>query len=227
MDKIKDVHEAQGSGSSKPTLDMMKLAATEVKKNVSELNRPGRKTDIHQARVVLLGESHTDTSHIAINAEIIQSVVKYGDIILVEGAQASQDLDKSAHKVTRLIPENVVVRGWDDMDRLHEVVRKQSQIFEVNKEFKEAKRKGQWDKIPVLGSQLELLEHEKQDIMIRQRNESLIQTIDATHQEFPEKRIFAIVGYSHLDDPGFSQRLDENHSYMMFKPPLREASDED
>lgn len=197
------------------------------KEGINELDQPGRKTDIRQARIILLGESHTDISHIAINAEIIKSVVRDGDILLIEGVPAFQNLDKKNHKVARFISERLVVRGWDDMDRLQDVVTKQKQIFEVEKEFKDAKRDMRWDRIPVLGTKLEQLEQHKQDVMIRQRNESLFQTIDVTHRQFPEKRIFAIVGYSHLDDPLLTKNLDEKYSYIMFKPPLRETSDDE
>lgn len=144
---------------------------------------------LKDARVVLIGDTHTMPSHISITKFIIEFFGRENDIHLVEGTEG---------KYKRLF-KHMDTYGWDNMEMSKQSQRVVKQALDLNKQQLQIKHFSDEQNL----SQEEI--NKKVLILFnhllffgRKRTESLIQCLHDFLLKFPDKKIFVTAGKGHL-----------------------------
>ncbi len=132
----------------------------------------GGNTELADARIVFLGNRHTNEVHSVQNAQLIDSIAEDGDIVLVEEIQANQEIKKKEYEYTKLISKEVRVFGWDDKISYDKAVKDAMTLFTLYDKMKEAHRTNNEQESNTIYSQFVDLNKEMKDLT-RKRNEKL------------------------------------------------------
>lgn len=66
-----------------------------------------------EAKVICFPEQHGDSTYRASIAQLINSLYKEGDVVLVEGLEAGEVIPANSHQQTRNVKPNCIVNGWE------------------------------------------------------------------------------------------------------------------
>jgi hypothetical protein len=178
----------------------------------------GRNIALKDARIIGLGSSHTNEMHSIHIAKLISSFAGDGDIVLVEGIPANQEIDQGACKETQSVPKKVRVFGWDSMELQQKGWENMKTLSELEGKVRQSQQDRDDNTFQVLMKQAEKLNNEIKDIVQRQRNGILTKAICDAQQQFPNKKIFVIAGSGHFgDNPSLKEILDAQ-PYIALKP---------
>jgi hypothetical protein len=192
---------------------------SQVKNLIKEFRQTGGNTSLEHAKIICLGDLHTDERHHKLNAQLIDIVAKDGDIILLEGEPAHQeytqaDIQEDAR--TRPISKKVRVFGWDNIklkDTAIDIARERQSILNTIENGNLSQEK------------CNKLQHKRKDlykellsIAVIERNKTLAEVIEHKSKEFPNSKIFALAGRQHfISDDEFTRYLGTK-PYISFEP---------
>lgn len=197
------------------------------------------KTEILDAKVICLGENHADDTHHRHIIQLINSTAKDGDLLLVEGLEAGQEVEKESWQHQRAnslaslfdnqeeaisfleslpsLSKNVRVIGWDNIAVHNNPETDPKKEMQIHADITQAQQTGNWEKLVTLENQRELL-YKKMLSDLTKRNKSLVDTIDIMRSNFQDKRIFVIGGGDHFTkDPTLIEKL-EKQPYIALQP---------
>jgi hypothetical protein len=168
-------------------------------KKIDEMFRRigGNVQDPANARVVFLGDTHTSNYSHMYNEKFLKENVKEGDIILVEGYEKGQAVDRSKVGLLDLLPASlrITVLGWDNTRDRNQAI---AMFQEMNSFIAIANQALDSTEIASLENRLNVLQAKTTNLMIYKRNESLVSAV--TDAAFRTKgKIYVIAGEKHLE----------------------------
>jgi predicted RNA-binding protein with RPS1 domain len=180
----------------------------------------GSTTDLEEAELIFFGEAHI-SQHNKDIVDCISAHAKDGDIVLVEGVQAGEEIG-----IVEYALRKAITRGDLPKDQLKQATMKQQDEFhfEISKwceqgvvrPFTKNVKIYGWDKVDAKDEMLLLSEkdtelsekssQEKERVKLREeyfkksyeRDEFMLKTINSIKNAFPDKRIFTIAGKRHI-----------------------------
>lgn len=85
-------------------------------------------TQIEEADIICLGDNHSVFYDDARRFWLLEVLAKDGDLILVEGVEANELIDKKDHDWTSLLDIDVSVRGWDNQGLREQIANMQKEL---------------------------------------------------------------------------------------------------
>jgi len=160
-------------------------------------------TSPETARLLILceGTGHSDLIDNLLIKNYLSANVRTGDIVLVEGNPAEQVVNRDEDKRFDFLPEDVIVMGWDDLQLFAEGDRLYNELDRINRELKSAEVP-EAEKITLRIERNGYLLPQIKDVVICQRNQRLIQTLEHLSQEDEAgiRRVFVLAGANHVKD---------------------------
>lgn len=190
-------------------------SSSDLSKNVeipANFEHIGGNTKLAKAQIILLGEAHIPQHHKDI-VDFINAYAKDGDIVLVEGVQAGQELDKDQYAdmeqrrrggEPRSFTNDVKIYGWDDIESQHEEVEIRQMLNKIDK----LKVKGEdLSRKQAIQSRLQVQYQEIFPKTLEKRNETMLETINNKRNGFSNKRLFIIAGENHFTESRVQEKL--------------------
>lgn len=214
------------------------MTATEANRSSSGENRLqlirrfvriGGNRSITTARVIGLGENHSEQSHPELIGRFIDAFAQEGDVVLLEGVERGKEVFKgrsSTHERFQL-PTRVHAIGWDDLALRAEAVRMYKEGALIIDEMREAADAKDYDRFDKVNARRLALEEQREEVSGRKRNLSLLQTLARVRTEFPGRKVFIIAGRNHLTEDAHVTEELERLPYVVLKPDTPEASREE
>jgi len=194
-----------------------------VQNHFKPIEELGSNATITDAKIIFLGEQHKiDTQHITY---FLEHTVRDGDIILLEGYESKQAIEKENDEYLKTVKKEFMAFGWDDMslhDKIKDKLEKRKSLIE------KSNRAGLSEKLKNgLFRQGVAVAKEALAIAIGERNRSLVATVNYIREIYPEKRIFVIAGKRHFThDSKLGKSVKEYPSYIALMTPT-ETQQED
>lgn len=192
-----------------------------------KFNKIGGKTELENAEIIGLGNHHEIDKHKKVISNFINSIAQDGDIVLLEAAQSGESIDTKTDTFMKSISKKIKCYGWDD-ELLHTTVGNNfKKLAQIEIKAEDYKKSGDVKNHNILAEMHKNLYDETVDIAIKQRNESMIKTINNMRKKFPNRRIFVIAGTLHFtDDPTLKNKL-EQQLYIALEPTTDKTEEED
>lgn len=148
--------------------------------------------------------------------QYLMEVPREGDVVLVEGYPAGEEVDRAKTERFGAFPEGVAIKGWDNMRSFVEGNKLHDELERINIEL-QSPQIPEEEKVTLRIYKNGDLLPRIQRTVIKKRNQSLMQTIEALRQENTDRRIFVVLGVNHIDkDPELLQ-YSEKVSYAILK----------
>jgi hypothetical protein len=192
---------------------------SQVKNLVKEFRQTGGNTSLEHAKIICLGDLHTDERHHKLNAQFIDIAAKDGDVILLEGEPAHQEYsqaDIQGDARTSPISKKVRVFGWDNIelkDSAINIARERQNILNTIENGNLSQE------------ELDNLQHKRKDlykklqsIAVVERNKTLAEVIEHKSKEFSNSKIFVLAGRQHFISDDELTRYLGTKPYISFEP---------
>jgi hypothetical protein len=155
------------------------------------LKRVAGGASLQDARVIGLGDFHTDKTRIAQAAAIIDKYGNEGDIVLIEGLASGKVVPQADYLATHGIQKQVTVMGWDNMAALEQSVGVLEAFVKLQKSAASPDEKLRSEQ--PLTKRLNQLTHD--------RNRTLVSNIvQALNPPTPGRKVWVLAGTAHLSD---------------------------
>lgn len=189
----------------------------------------GGNRSITTAKIILFGERHRDKSHEQLIGSFIRTFAHKGDIVLFEGVEKGQELIRGQSSKIKdyQIPESVRAFGWDNLSLYLQSLKLYLESAQIIDDMKAARDAKEYDKVDQLYEQHTKLHETIDEVSLFGRNESLIDSITLTGQQFPSRRIFVIAGREHLTKDSHLEEALRNQPYVMLRPDTPEPGREE
>ena len=175
----------------------------------NEFKRIGGKAQLENAKIICLGNQHNTRKHLFTIPQLINTVARDGDIVLVEEVPANMEIKKEDYQLTKNISADVKVIGWDDAKKHSFVLQETRELYKLQDQINSYQAiGGDMQTHSRLTSEYEQRSAQLMDIAGRQRNESLIRTLNGAIQLYPDKRIFVLAGKDHFKGPILTEDLE-------------------
>lgn len=170
----------------------------------------GGNTDLANAKVILLGEYHISQHH-QNNVDFINTHAKNGDIVLIEGLSACEEMNQFRYAMEKALDvgnlDSKEVKRVESEGRHKEAWmawRRDGKIKEFTKkvtiygwDIEEAYNEG-YKRLSYLNvSEREDLNPEDRELLLK-RDQSMIETIHKMRNDFPDKKVFVLSGEDHV-----------------------------
>ncbi|MEK7544443.1 MAG: hypothetical protein AAB557_06295 [Patescibacteria group bacterium] len=163
---------------------------------------------ITEAKILCLGEVHNESAKLMVG-KFVNLYANGGDIVLVERVARGE-----APPVEEIrdyqFTDRVKIFGWDDMVLVNKIWRFRADRNEILKKISKLHYQDDKDQISQLRKESSSLNQQEEDIIIKQRNPSLIHSFQDAREQFPDKRIFLSAGRRHFskyEDPHIIDEL--------------------
>jgi hypothetical protein len=209
-------HAGSSKGDKRESQDSNE---SQVKNLVKEFHQTGGNTSLEHAKIICLGDLHTDERHHKLNAQLIDIIAKDGDIILLEGEPAHQEYNQTGIQEdarTSPISKKVRVFGWDNTKLKNiaiSIARERQSILNTieNENLSQ-------EELNNLQHKRKDLYRELQSIAVIERNKTLAEVIEHKSKEFSNSKIFVLAGRQHfISDDKFTRYLGTK-PYISFEP---------
>jgi len=194
-------------------------SSSDASKNIeipANFEHIGGHTDLARAQIIFLGEIHVAQYHKALIFDFVNAHINDGDIILVEGVQAGEELDRFeyVHNDTiHTLSKEHRIYGWDDVKLQTKQFEILSKFFQLRDIFSETQAKD----VPI---EIEILRNYCDKLTV-QRHEKMLETINKITTFFPDNRIFVIADKYHFANSMIQEGM-EDRLYTILSTKLEE-----
>lgn len=170
----------------------------------------GGNTDLANAKVILLGEYHISQHH-QNNVDFINTHAKHGDIVLIEGLQAYEEMNQFQYAMEKAIGVGTLDRKETDQAEYEQRLLESWMAWRRDGKIKEFTKKVTiygWDIEEAYNESYSKLSYmsvnKREDLnskdreSLLKREQSMIETINKMRNDFPDKKVFVISGENHV-----------------------------
>lgn len=171
---------------------------------------------IAEAKILCLGEVHNESAKRMVG-KFVNLYANRGDIVLVERVARGETPPIEEIRDYQFT-DRVKIFGWDDMVLVNKIWRFRAERNEILKKIDKLHYQDDKDQINQLRKESSSLDQQEEDIIIKQRNPSLIHSFQDARKQFPDKRIFLSAGgrhFSKYEDPHIIDELRKD-KYISF-----------
>lgn len=193
---------------------------------------------LRNSQVILLGDNHVKIEDNLFRAFLIRAFqgTRPGSkiIILHEGYSAGEELDRNSiyaqNNEKDILDSQIRHFGWDDINLINKGLNLSKKINQINRQIarqqelaNQALAKNNnvslfnnWQNISNLKTERSSLATQEENILIDQRNNTLMQTINSLNKS--GQIIFVIAGSAHFNDNNLRNYLNKNFNYNILIP---------
>jgi hypothetical protein len=182
-------------------------------------------TDLAKAQICIIGEYHGFAPCHEANVNIIDTYANDGDIVLVEGVEAKRQMthkqfldweEKIYNKKLEMFSKKVQIYGGDNMAMHIKTAELFTSLDAACNTLYAAIKRIDLDEIQKLREKIEDIQRSANEMRI-ERDKSFLETINDMRENFPDKRVFVIIGAKHVDNLSNSEYLNKQ-KYIALKP---------